>query len=106
VSYSEVQYALRQLRAPTCFRVESFPLDTAKHPGWIDIPKLTGDPSILTADATATTIRLAAQPNSRVWLFDSNGQRCSYEINIPLKAILGQQMFLAETLKLSGTYLD
>lgn len=110
VSYSEVTYYMRRFNAPDCIRTETIPLDTASHPGWIDVQGLLSQPEKIEAQAAETAMRLAGQPGN-VWLFyngpdGSVSSGLGHEVTAIFKHQLDQRMTVVQDLDLSGSFFN
>lgn len=69
LTVSEVEYYLRRFGAPECIARVTFPADTARHPGWIDVTGLDARRAELAREAEATVAQISRRPGARVWLF-------------------------------------
>lgn len=103
LSLSSAEYYFRRFNAPACLQIETFPLDTATHPGWLDGPGLLSRIESLRAEARQTAQRVSNIPG-RVWLFYDS--RFYPEVGDLIKSELGQQLVLVETLDLRGSFFD
>jgi hypothetical protein len=103
LSLSETEYYFRRFNAPACLHLETFPLDTAIHPGWLDGPGRLAQPDALRDEAAQTAMRLAAAPG-RIWLFYDS--RFYPEIGDVIKNEFDTHLTLNETLDLRGSFFD
>lgn len=69
LTVSEVEYYLRRFDAPECIARVTFPADTARHPGWIDVTGLDARRAELAREAEATVAQISRRQGARVWLF-------------------------------------
>jgi hypothetical protein len=104
LSVSEVQYYLRRFGAPACIHRETFPPDTERHPGWMDVRGLMNQRDELAQQAAETAARLARRPTSTVWLF--GGRAYGSQVTDVLKAELDRQLTAMRTLDLRGSFFD
>jgi hypothetical protein len=103
LSLSATEYYFRQFNAPACLQIETFPLDTATHPGWLDGPGLLTRLDLLHDEAQQTAARLS-HISGRVWFFYDS--RFYPAIGDVLKFELSQQLVLDRTLTLRGAFFD
>lgn len=103
LSVSEVEYYFRQFNVPECVQRETFPLDTATHPGWLDGDGLLADLERVRGEARQTSARLAQSAN-RLWLFHDS--RFYPEVGDVVRDELNRSFTLMETLELSGSFFD
>jgi hypothetical protein len=104
LSLSEVEYYLRRLHAPACIERLTFPLDTRRHPGWIDSAGLVGRREELAHEAEEIVTRLARGPTSTVWLFTGNGY--GQEMTPLIKDQLDRQFTYRGTIHLYGSFFE
>jgi hypothetical protein len=103
LSVSETEYYFRQLAAPACLQLETFPRETAQHPGWLDGPGLLAQPELLQQQAAQTVERLS-KTATRVWLlYDSQFYPALGDV---IKSELSQRLVLSQTLDLRGSFFD
>lgn len=103
LSLSETEYYFRRFAAPACLQLETFPYDTAQHPGWLDGPGRLAQPELLQSEASQTAERLA-QTATRVWLFYDS--QFYPQIGDVITSELCQHLVLSETLALRGSFFD
>lgn len=103
LSLSEVRYYFRQFHVPECVVLETFPLDTATHPGWLDGVGLLADLEGVREEAEQTTVRLS-QSVSRIWLFHDS--RFYPAVGEVIHAKFNQHFTPVETLDVRGSFFD
>lgn len=101
LSYSEVVYYLRQLNAPVCLNIETFPPDTETHPGWIDRARYQNNPVLLQTVANDLVRRLSASDVRKVWVFWDQER---VDLNQALSDALGMRWQNTEVMPFYGTY--
>lgn len=111
LSFAEVSYYMRQFNAPACLQVETFPQDTQSHPGWMDVAGLLQQREQLAEEAAATVVRLAAQPEGRIWLFYNGADgpvTTTYgsAVTAILTEELDQQFVMTQELDLNGSFFN
>jgi hypothetical protein len=111
LSYAEVTYYLRRFDAPGCLQIETFPQDTADHPGWMDVVGLLDRRADLVTEARSTVARLADQTEGQVWLFYNSADgpvitTYGAEVTEIFKAEIDQALTLEQELNFRGSYFN
>ena len=107
LSFNEISYYMRQLRAPDCIQNKVFPGSIHDHPGWMDPSSSLDQHRELAkeADALIEDLDKKLGTNGRLWFFYETNDNHQYVVDI-LQERLDQNMTLTRTIEGHGSFFD
>ncbi len=101
ISFGEVDYYFRQLHAPACLEIKSYPAEVKLHPGWLDDQGMLENRDALDEEALALA-NSAPPPPARTWVFYSS--QANSPVTGIVKSFLDRELQLSEKISERGTF--